>query len=114
MLTEMLGFSTAARTKEMAIIQFSESVKNQQLWIYPKELLLQMQGYTLKDAANHIYTFGNFTLSRGATVRLYTGQGQNSPTALYWGLANESVWNNDHDSAFLRDNQGALVDVFSY
>jgi micrococcal nuclease len=75
---------------------------------------VQMKGYNLKDEANHIYTFGNFKVAPGATFRLYSGQGQNGPTELYWGLVGESVWNNDADTAFLRDDQGALVDVFSY
>lgn len=73
-----------------------------------------MQGYTLKDEANHIYTFGNFTVQPGASFRLFSGRGQAGQAELYWGLVNESVWNNDSDSAFLRDPQGALVDVFAY
>ena len=75
---------------------------------------LQMQGYTLKDEANHIYTFGNFTVGVGASFRLFSGQGQNSPTELYWGLSGESVWNNDSDAAFLRDAAGNLVDTYAY
>lgn len=75
---------------------------------------VQMKGYTLKDEANHIYTFGNFKIAPGATFRLYSGRGQDNPTELYWGLVGESVWNNDSDTAFLRDDQGALVDVFAY
>jgi micrococcal nuclease len=60
-----------------------------------------MQDFTLKDEANHIYTFGDFTVRPGASFRLYSGQGQNSERELYWGLAGESVWNNDSDAAFL-------------
>lgn len=75
---------------------------------------IQMQGYSLKDEANHIYTFGNFTVASGATFRLYSGQGQNSATELYWGLVGESVWNNGSDAAFLRDAEGNLVDTFAY
>ncbi len=75
---------------------------------------VSLQGYTLKDEANHIYTFGRFSLRPGASFRLYSGRGQDSPSELYWGYAGESVWNNDHDSAFLRDTGGALVDTFSY
>lgn len=75
---------------------------------------IQTQGYTLKDEANHIYTFGNFTVSPGANFRLYSGQGQNSSTELYWGLVGESVWNNGSDAAFLRDAEGALIDTFAY
>ncbi|MBN1992128.1 MAG: thermonuclease family protein [Anaerolineae bacterium] len=75
---------------------------------------VQMRGYTLKDEANHIYTFDNFEVLPGNSFRLYSGQGQNTATELYWGFSGESVWNNDSDTAFLRDGQGALVDVFTY
>ncbi|MCB0162855.1 MAG: lamin tail domain-containing protein [Anaerolineae bacterium] len=75
---------------------------------------VNLAGYTLKDEANHIYTFGNFTVNRGAAFRLYSGQGQNTATDLYWGYIGESVWNNDSDAAFLRDKDGALVDTYAY
>lgn len=75
---------------------------------------VNLEGYTLKDAANHIYTFPAFTLQPGATVRLYSGQGQNDANSLYWGLVGESVWNNGGDSAFLRDKEGNLVDSYTY
>ncbi len=75
---------------------------------------VQMQGYTVKDEANHIYTFGDFTTEPGTTFRLYSGQGQDSSAELYWGFVGESVWNNDSDAAFLRDSQGNLVDTFAY
>ena len=66
----------------------------------------------LKDRA--IYTFEDFSVAPGAAFRLYSGQGQDSATALYWGFVNESVWNNNGDAAYLRDAQGALVDTFAY
>lgn len=75
---------------------------------------IQMKGFTLKDEANHIYTFRNFTLAAGSSFRLYSGQGQDSQSALYWGFVDKSVWNNDSDTAFLRDTQGALIDTFTY
>jgi micrococcal nuclease len=75
---------------------------------------IAMQGFTLKDEANHIYTFGNFTVAPGAAFRLYSGQGQDSSNDLYWGLVNESIWNNNGDAAYLRDAQGALIDTFAY
>jgi len=73
-----------------------------------------MQGYTLKDEANHIYTFGSFSLAPNSAVRLFSGPGQNTPTQLYWGYSGESVWNNGGDTAFLRDAGGALVDSYTY
>ena len=75
---------------------------------------VQMQGYTLKDEANHIYTFGNFTLKSGASFQLSSGQGSDTNSELYWNLVGESVWNNDSDAAFLRDAEGALVDSYAY
>jgi micrococcal nuclease len=75
---------------------------------------VNLEGYSLKDAATHIYTFPAFTLQPGATVQLYSGQGQDDASSLYWGLAGEAVWNNDGDSAFLRDSEGNLVDDYSY
>jgi hypothetical protein len=75
---------------------------------------VQMRGYTLKDEANNLYTFGNFIASPGTSFRLFSGQGQDNPTELYWGYIGRSVWNNNSDAAFLRDEQGALVDTFAY
>jgi micrococcal nuclease len=75
---------------------------------------VQMHGYTLKDEANNIYTFGDFNVTAGAGFRIYSGQGRDTVGELYWGLAGESVWNNGGDTAFLRDAQGALVDVYTY
>ncbi len=75
---------------------------------------VQMRGYTLKDEANHIYTFAKFALKPGASFRLHSGQGRDTNKALYWGLEGESVWNNGADTAFLRDAEGNLVDSYSY
>jgi len=75
---------------------------------------VRMRGYSLKDEANHIYTFADFEVQPGQNFRLYTGTGQDTAGELYWGLSSESVWNNDSDTAFLRDGQGALVDMYTY
>lgn len=73
-----------------------------------------LDGFTLKDEANHIYIFGDFVAAPGASFRLYSGRGQDSATALYWGYEGDSVWNNNTDTAYLRDKQGALVDTLTY
>jgi hypothetical protein len=71
-------------------------------------------GFTLKDEANHIYEFNAFTLRPDQRVRLYSGDGQDTETRLYWGLGSNTVWNNGGDTAYLRDPDGALVDVYTY
>ncbi len=75
---------------------------------------VSLEGFSLKDAANHIYTFPAFTLQPGAAMRLYSGQGQDDASSLYWGLVRDTVWNNSGDSAFLRDSEGNLVDSYAY
>ncbi|MHC1600317.1 MAG: lamin tail domain-containing protein [Candidatus Methanospirareceae archaeon] len=65
-----------------------------------------MTGGTVKNEANHIYTFPDFTLAGGATVTLYTGSGKDITTELYWNSSGHScnaIWNNDGDTLYLRD-----------
>lgn len=45
-------------------------------------------------------------------VRLYSGDGKNNETALYWGVGN--VWNDDKDSLFIRDKEGFLIYYSQY
>jgi micrococcal nuclease len=75
---------------------------------------VDLTGFSLKDEANHIYTFPAATLAPGRLLKVYSGQGADSGGALYWGLVGDAVWNNDGDTAFLRDPQGRLVDIYEY
>lgn len=75
---------------------------------------VDMTGYTLKDEANHIYTFADYEIGAGQRFKLFTGPGNDTDVELYWGFRGESVWNNDSDVAFLRDPQGGLVDTYAY
>jgi micrococcal nuclease len=75
---------------------------------------VDLTGFTVKDRANHIFDFPHVRLEPGQALRLYSGEGLQSSTALYWGLSGDSVWNNDGDTAYLRDAEGRLVDDYSY
>ncbi len=71
---------------------------------------VDLTGWKIKDEGDkHTYTFPSFQLEAGATVTLYTAEGSNTETELYWGSGNP-FWNNDGDTAFLYDNEGYLVD----
>jgi len=48
-----------------------------------------------------------------ATVTIYTGSGVDTQDKLYWG-SNSPIWNNDHDTAYLKDNEGNLVDSWRW
>ena len=69
-----------------------------------------LNGWTVRDAANHVYTFGTFSLGAGKSVVLRTGKGTNTSTTRYWGLG-WHVWNNTGDTAYLRNAAGTAMDT---
>lgn len=70
-------------------------------------------GWTLRDAQGHVYKLSTFTLAAGASVRIHTGPGVNSRTDRYWGLR-WYVWNNDKDTATLKNAAGTTVHTCGY
>ena len=70
-------------------------------------------GWTLRDAANHVYRFGTTTIGAGATLRVHTGRGRKNATNRYWGQ-DWYIWNNTGDTATLRNARGTLVDRCHY
>ena len=72
---------------------------------------VQRQGWTIRDRADHVYTFGSYRLGSGRQVLVHTGKGTNSrpdPQHRYWQSGNY-IWNNDTDAATLRDNTGRTL-----
>jgi micrococcal nuclease len=74
---------------------------------------IDMTDWMTLDEANNLYIFPTFVLGNGSTITLYTGQGIDNSTEVYWGNDNP-IWNNDGDSLFLRDAEGYLVTYSSY
>jgi hypothetical protein len=73
-----------------------------------------MTNWTLRDNANHVFTFPTFTLNPGASVKVWTKAGTNTSTDLYWG-SGAAIWNNTGgDCAYLRDAGGTPVDTYCY
>jgi endonuclease YncB( thermonuclease family) len=77
---------------------------------------IEMKDWTIKDSARHVYTFSEFTAKTNQTFALYSGQGIDNETSLFWNsnLDCPSIWNNDHDSLFLRDADDNLVLQYIY
>lgn len=75
---------------------------------------INLYGYTLQDESNKTYFFGNVDLEKNETVKIYTGCGLDSNNVLYWCYTQSAIWNNSGDTAFLRDDQGILIDSYSY
>ncbi|MGW9449648.1 lamin tail domain-containing protein [Streptomyces sp. NPDC055632] len=74
---------------------------------------VNLRGWTLTDAANHKYTFGNFVLGKGKIVTVRTGRGTNTAANVYQNRG-AYVWNNDRDTATLRRSNGTSADTCSY
>lgn len=76
---------------------------------------LDVGGWVLRDASTaNRYTFpAGTTVAPGATVRIRTGCGADSPTDLHW-CAEGPVWNNGGDEILLLDAAGDTVLATSY
>ncbi|MEW2121798.1 lamin tail domain-containing protein [Streptomyces sp. NPDC005474] len=74
---------------------------------------VNLDGWTLEDESGHSYTFDDYRLAGRATVRIHTGEGRDTRTDLYQDRRNY-VWNNDRDTATLRNDHGRFVDDESW
>ncbi len=72
-----------------------------------------LTGWRIRDAAGHVYKFGTFRLRAGYSVKVHTGSGSNTATNRYWGSSGY-IWNNDKDTATLKNASGVVIDRCSY
>lgn len=75
---------------------------------------ISLSGWTVKDdSGRYSYRFGGVTLNPGDTVRLYTGEGSDTDSKVYWGYKS-AVWNDTGDVVRLIDDDGKLIVEFAY
>lgn len=74
---------------------------------------VNLEGFVLEDSASNNYTFGAVTISPEQILKLYSGCGADTITALYW-CSDGSIWNNNGDTAILRDTEGLYVADYQY
>ncbi|MEU5380534.1 lamin tail domain-containing protein [Streptomyces sp. NPDC005968] len=74
---------------------------------------INLDGWTLSDRDHHTYRFHHYRLAGRATVRVHTGIGRDVRTDLYQDRR-AYVWNNDTDTATLRNQRGRTVDSISW
>lgn len=77
------------------------------------ETKVKLTGWRLLDKQRNRFLFPAFTLQAGREVTIYTGEGTNTATELYWGRK-RPVWNNDQDTVLLKDASGDLVAKYRY
>lgn len=74
---------------------------------------VNLKGWTVRDATNHVYTFGAFGLAAGKSVVVHTGKGTNTTIHRYWGRTGY-IWNNTGDTAILRTGAGKTIDTCKF
>jgi hypothetical protein len=74
---------------------------------------IQVEGWSLRDIANHIFTFPNFIMAPNQTCRIYTNQNYPEFCSFNYG-SGQAIWNNTGDTAYLMDSNGNLIDAYSY
>ncbi|MBN2073647.1 MAG: thermonuclease family protein [Actinobacteria bacterium] len=75
--------------------------------------LLNTMGWTVKDSATNAFQFNSFDFASGTIIRLFSGEGIEGEGLFYWNSP-RPVWNNDHDTLYLRDRKGLLIDIYNY
>jgi hypothetical protein len=68
---------------------------------------VSLTGWTLRDTAHHVFTFGTYRLRAHGFVKIHTGHGRATQRNRYW---NHSwyIWNNNGDTASLRNAAGTF------
>lgn len=78
---------------------------------------VSLTDWFIRDDGLHRYNFPNgYSIPSKQTIRIWTKDGINTTTDLYWGSP-EEVWNDVQDCAYLRDNSDGdskLIDVYCY
>ena len=71
---------------------------------------VNINGWTLADIEGNLYTFEEQLLFSGASITLYSREGESTPVVLYWGQ-DEAVWQAG-DVVTLTDNNGEIQSIF--
>ncbi|WP_327370540.1 lamin tail domain-containing protein [Streptomyces sp. NBC_01217] len=73
---------------------------------------VNLRNWTLTDESRHTYRF-DLRLPGRTSVRVHTGTGRDTSRDVYQDRRTY-VWNNDHDTATLRDAHGRTIDSTSW
>jgi hypothetical protein len=74
---------------------------------------IQLSSWTLRDIAEHIYTFPPFVMQPGQTCRVYTNEYHPEYCGFNYGYGS-AIWNNTGDCAYLRNSASVLIDDYCY
>lgn len=73
------------------------------------EETLELSGWTIENEDGHTYRFPEgFSVQPDERVTLYTGEGEDTETDLYWG-SDKAIWKNDGDTITVKDDTDTVV-----
>ena len=75
---------------------------------------IQLKGWTLKDKANHQFTFPEYIIEPGEICRVYTNEYHPEWCNFNYVFSNSAIWNNGGDCASLMDAQGITIGEYCY
>jgi hypothetical protein len=74
---------------------------------------IQLSGWTLRDEADHVFTFPGHVMEPGQVCRVYTNEYHAHWCGFSYG-SGSAIWNNGGDCAELRDSRGDTVATYCY
>ncbi|MFB4265080.1 lamin tail domain-containing protein [Nonomuraea sp. GTA35] len=75
---------------------------------------IDLEGWSVRDKTGYTYEFGaGVVLGARKRITLRTGQGNDGTSSVFWNRK-QYVWNNDQDTAYVRNPGARLVDSCSY
>lgn len=75
--------------------------------------VVDMTEWKLLDKAEHEFIFPKYSLRPRQSVSIWTKIGKDTETELFWNKGTP-IWNNTQDCAYLRTNNGVLIDFYCY
>jgi hypothetical protein len=75
---------------------------------------VKLFNWTMHDEYGWTFTFPDFILAAGSTVKIHTGCGEVNQSDLYWCRTETAIWNNGGDCVHLLDQEGTLVYEYCY
>lgn len=98
--------------------QDNDNQNLQNEWIRIKntsEKPISLKNWTISDEINHTFRFfEDRILAPNAELQIITGVCENTRTQVCWKRTDYAVWNNDHDTVFIRNEKNELVYKYNY
>ena len=74
---------------------------------------IQLDGWTLRDQANHVFTFPQFVMQTGQVCRIYTNEIHSNWCGFSYG-SSSAIWNNGGDCATLKNSSSTTINELCY